>query len=86
MAPAAATVLTWSGVVSGAGGLEKLDAGRLELSGANTYSGGTRLSGGILSIGADTALGADLERAAVAHGRLRPRTSSIHASIRSHHA
>ncbi|GGD42837.1 hypothetical protein GCM10007235_13560 [Pseudoxanthomonas indica] len=58
LAPSAGTVLTWSGVVSGAGGLEKLDAGRLVLSGVNTYSGGTRLSGGILSIGADTALGA----------------------------
>lgn len=39
----------------GSGGLEKLDAGTLILSGANTYSGGTTVSGGTL-VGNSTSL------------------------------
>jgi len=39
----------------GAGGIEKLDAGTLILSGANTYTGGTRVSGGTL-VGNTTSL------------------------------
>src|SRR5262249_13587802 len=48
---------TWSGVLSGNGGLAKIGAGKLTLSGLNTYSGGTRLDAGTLAVGADTALG-----------------------------
>lgn len=44
--------------LAGSGGLTKIGAGRLVLTGANTYSGGTTISGGVLAIGADTALGA----------------------------
>src|SRR6516165_9757556 len=48
---------TWSGVLSGNGGLAKIRAGKLTLSGLNTYSGGTRLDGGTLAVGSNTALG-----------------------------
>src|SRR6516162_8554821 len=48
---------TWSGVLSGNGGLAKIGAGKLTLSGLNTYSGGTRLDGGTLAVGSNTALG-----------------------------
>ena len=44
----AAIDLEISAVVSGAGGLIKAGAGRLDLSGANTYSGATTLSAGTL--------------------------------------
>ena len=48
---------TWSGVLSGNGGLAKIGAGKLTLSGLNTYSGGTRLDAGTLAVGSNTALG-----------------------------
>lgn len=46
------TTLTYGGAISGVGTLEKLDAGTLILSGANSYSGGTRLGAGTLAISA----------------------------------
>ncbi|UNK61500.1 autotransporter outer membrane beta-barrel domain-containing protein [Buttiauxella ferragutiae] len=50
--------LTLSGVISGVGKLTKTDAGKLVLSGANTYSGGTEISAGTVSVASDSALGA----------------------------
>jgi outer membrane autotransporter protein len=41
---------TFSGAISGTGGLTKAGAGTLFLTGANTYSGNTLVSGGVLSI------------------------------------
>ncbi|HSR78162.1 MAG TPA: autotransporter-associated beta strand repeat-containing protein [Xanthobacteraceae bacterium] len=49
---------TFSGVLSGGGGLAKAGAGTLTLSGANTYAGGTALNAGTLAVGSNTALGA----------------------------
>jgi autotransporter-associated beta strand protein len=43
---------TWSGVLSGAGGLAKVGAGTLKLSGLNTYSGVTNITAGTLQTGA----------------------------------
>ena len=43
-----ATDSTYTGVMSGTGGLIKENAGTLILAGANTYSGGTTVSGGTL--------------------------------------
>jgi autotransporter-associated beta strand protein len=51
---------TQSGVISETGGarpLEKIGAGTLVLSGANSYSGGTTISAGVLNMRSDTALG-----------------------------
>jgi autotransporter-associated beta strand protein len=48
---------TYSGVVSGAGGLTKAGTGTFTLSGANTYNGGTTVSAGTLSIGAASNIG-----------------------------
>ena len=42
---------TYSGALSGGGGLTKSGAGTLTLSGANTYSGGTLISAGALQFG-----------------------------------
>lgn len=49
--------LTLSGVLSGTGGLTKIDGGTVALTGANTFAGGIVISGGALSINADAALG-----------------------------
>jgi len=53
---------TYTGLIGGAGAVEKTGAGTLSLSpsaaGGNTYSGGTTITGGTLLVAADNALGA----------------------------
>lgn len=51
------TSTTFAGVISGAGGLTKIGAGVLTLSGANTYGGGTILAGGTIRVENDAAFG-----------------------------
>ncbi|MFM8497300.1 MAG: beta strand repeat-containing protein [Planctomycetia bacterium] len=46
-----------SGVISGAAGIEKVGAGRLVLSGTNTYAGATVISSGTLQVGDGGAAG-----------------------------
>jgi fibronectin-binding autotransporter adhesin len=48
---------TWSGNISGVGGLTKTDAGSLVLSGNNSYSGATDIQGGKLYLGGAGRLG-----------------------------
>jgi autotransporter-associated beta strand protein len=45
------TTATYAGVISGDGGLGKIDDGTLILTGNNTYTGGTTISGGTLQLG-----------------------------------
>jgi autotransporter-associated beta strand protein/T5SS/PEP-CTERM-associated repeat protein len=51
------TSTTFSGTISGTGGLTKIGSGTLTLSGANSYSGGTTLAAGTLSLANNQALG-----------------------------
>jgi autotransporter-associated beta strand protein len=50
------TSTTFSGVLSGTGGLTKAGAGTLTLAGANTYTGATTIDAGTLLVGAANAL------------------------------
>lgn len=50
---------TYSGVMSGSGGLTKTGTGTQTLSGANTYTGATRVDGGTLALGASGAINAN---------------------------
>ena len=51
---------TFSGTISGDGGLIKQGAGTLTLAGTNTYGGSTNIAGGTLSISTDASLGGPL--------------------------
>jgi autotransporter-associated beta strand protein len=51
------TSTTFSGTISGRGGLTKIGAGTLTLSGNNSYSGGTTINAGTLAVSSDSNLG-----------------------------
>ena len=51
------TTNTYSGILSGTGGVLKINGGTQVLSGANTYTGGTTLTSGTLDINNATAIG-----------------------------
>lgn len=61
--------LSYGGGISGNGGLRKIGAGILTLTGANTYSGGTDINGGAIAVSTSTALGSG--DVAPAGGRLQ---------------
>ncbi len=60
-------IATFSGVLSGSGGLTVAGPGALILTGANTYTGGTTISDGTLAISADANLGAAPGTATAGH-------------------
>lgn len=49
--------LALGGAISGQGGIQKIGAGSLLLSGTNSYTGGTTLAGGVLSVAREANLG-----------------------------
>ncbi|WP_404927963.1 autotransporter domain-containing protein [Mesorhizobium sp. ORM16] len=63
--------LSWSGNISGNGGLFKTGAGTLVLIGNNTYTGGTQVAGGTLWVASDAKLGAAGTHVDLNNGALR---------------
>ncbi|WP_236617853.1 beta strand repeat-containing protein [Rhodopirellula europaea] len=56
---ATGTTTQYTGIIAGSGGLTKSAAGKLSLSGENTYSGATTIDGGIVETSNASALGDD---------------------------
>ncbi|MEP9380621.1 autotransporter-associated beta strand repeat-containing protein [Aquabacter sp. CN5-332] len=61
--------------IGGTGGLKKIGAGTLVLTGTNTYTGGTFIDGGILKVSADGALGGAGEGVTLSRGELSASSS-----------
>lgn len=62
---------TFSGIISGAGGLAE-SSGTVTLSGNNTYTGGTAINGGTLRVGSDANLGGAASALSFNGGTLNP--------------
>ncbi len=56
------TATTFSGIISGTGGLTKVGTGTFTVTGANTYTGATTISAGTLQDGSNTAVPAGIQR------------------------
>ena len=62
---------TISAIIAGTTGLNKVGAGTLIVSGANTFTGGVSITGGTLSVGADAGLGAGANGVTIDGGALQ---------------
>ena len=71
----AAHTATIQSVISGANGLNKAGAGKLVLSGSNTYTGTNNISAGTLAISNDNQLGATTNAVQLGGGKLLATTS-----------
>ena len=74
---------TINAAISGAGGLDKTDAGTLVLGGSNTYTGGTFVHGGVLSVSADDNLGAAGTRVTLDGGTLSVAGTGFNTTARA---
>lgn len=63
--------MTFSGTVSGTGGVSQIGPGTTILTGINTYAGGTAINGGVLEVAQDVNLGAALAALSFDGGTLR---------------
>jgi uncharacterized delta-60 repeat protein len=72
------TSTTYSGVLSGTGGLTKVGTGALTLSGANTYTGATTVSAGTLTVNGSLAAGTTVT---VASGATLNGTGTINGNV-----
>ncbi len=79
--PTASPRVFW-GLIGGSGGLTKIGAGTLTLSGTNTYTGGTFLNAGTLAISADGNLGDAAGRVTFNGGTLQFAASTTLANTR----
>ncbi|WP_445221575.1 autotransporter-associated beta strand repeat-containing protein [Bradyrhizobium sp. Pa8] len=78
-----ANTFTVSQSLGGAGGLTKLGAGTLVLSGTNTYTGGTTINGGTLSVSGDANLGDAAGALTFNGGTLQITGTSFHSTARA---
>ena len=79
----ATNTFTVSQVLGGSGGLTKLGAGTLALSGANTYAGGTTFVGGAVSVSSDASLGDAAGALTFNGGVLKVTGTSLNATART---
>jgi fibronectin-binding autotransporter adhesin len=71
---------TISSIIAGAGGLTKAGAGRLTLTGANSFSGGVNVTAGTLSVSGDSSLGAASNNINLSSGSALLSTGALNSS------
>ena len=75
--------VTIASAITGGSGLRKAGAGKLTLTGANSFSGGTTISGGVLEISSEQNLGGSASGVALGGGTLKTAASVALSAGRS---